>query len=334
MVRLGLIGAGGMAGVYADRTADMNDATIAGVASPNSASSFVADHAPSATAYPDAEALCSSGDVDAVAVLTPTDTHQEMVDVAADHGLAVICEKPLARTVEGARAIADTVTEAGIPFMTAHVVRFFPEYAAAKERVDAGAVGDPGVVRTRRAFGFPGDRGWFDEFERSGGALLDLAVHDFDYLRWAFGPVERVFTRRADWEAAGHSDVALTTVRHESGVVGHVEVYTVEVPGVPFTTSFEVAGTEGLIEFDLDDVEPFKRYGEEGVHVPRDPVGDDLPLRRDGYRRQLDHFVECVESGADPRVGVAEGAASMRVSLGAIESARRGVPVAPGEVDA
>jgi len=334
MVRIGFVGAGGMAGVYADRIADMEDATVAGVASPNSAASFVDEHAPSATAYSDAEVLCLSGDVDAVAVLTPTDTHREMVEVAAEHGLDVICEKPLARTVEGARAIADVVEETEITFMTAHVVRFFPEYATAKERVDAGEVGDPGVVRTRRAFGFPGDRGWFDEFERSGGALLDVAVHDFDYLRWAFGPVEQVFTRRADWESEGHSEVALTTVRLESGVVGHVEVYTVEVPSVPFTTSFEIAGTEGLIEFDLDDVEPVTQYGQESVHAPRDPVGDDLPLGRDGYRRQLDQFVECVESGEDPLVGVADGAASMRVSLAAIESARRNAPVAPEEVDA
>lgn len=322
-----------MAGVYADRIADMDDAAVTGVASPNSAASFVDDRAPSATAYADAEELCTAEDVDAVAVLTPTDTHPRMVEIAAENGCDVLCEKPLARTMEGAQAIADAVERTGITFMTAHVTRFFPEYATAKEQVDAGEVGDPGVVRTRRAFGFPGDRGWFDDVERSGGALLDLAVHDFDYLRWVFGDIEQVFARQVDWEAEGRSEVSLTTVRFESGVVGHVEVYTVEVPTVPFTTSFEIAGTEGLIEFDLDDVRPVVRYGQESVDVPRDPVGDDLPLRRDGYRRQLDHFVDCVESGADPRIDVDEGAASMRAALAAMESAERGAPVAPEEVE-
>lgn len=334
MLQIGLIGAGGMAGVYADRIADVDGAAVTAVASPNTAESFVDDHAPSAVAYADAGALCASDDVDAVAILTPTHTHAELVEVAARHDVDVLCEKPLARTVEGARAIGDVVEEAGITFMTAHVVRFFPEYAEAKERVDAGDVGEPSVVRTRRAFGFPGDRGWFDDVEKSGGALLDLAVHDFDYLRWVFGEVERVFTRRVDWEREGRSEVALTTLRFESGVVGHVEVDTVEVPSVPFTTSFEIAGSEGLIEFDLDDVQPIKQYGTESVHVPRDPVGDNLPLHRDGYRRQLEHFVECVQSGQEPSVGVKEGAASMRLSLAAIESAERGTPVAPEEVDA
>ena len=334
MLKLGLIGAGGMASVYADRLADMENATVTGVASPHSADAFVEDNVPTATAYHDAEALCGADDVDAVAILTPTNTHADLVEIAAAHGLDVLCEKPLARTMAGARAIKDVLEETGISLMTAHVVRFFPEYATAKARVDAGDIGDPGVVRTRRAFGFAGGRGWFDDVEQSGGALLDLAVHDFDDLRWVFGDVERVFTRRVDWDGEGRSEVALTTLRFESGVVGHVEVYTIEVPSVPFTTSFEIAGSEGLLEFDLDEIRPITYYAGESVHVPRDPVGDDLPLRHDGYRRQLEQFVDCSVSEEDPPIGVAEGIASMRLSLAAMESAKRDVPIAPEEVEA
>jgi len=334
MVRIGLVGAGGMAGVYADRIDRVDGASVAGVASPNTAEQFVAERDLSAAAYADAGQLCSAAEIDAVAVLTPTHTHADIVDTAAEHDLDVICEKPLARTLEGANRIADTVEETGITFMTAHVVRFFPEYAAAKQRVEYGEIGDPGVVRARRAFGFSGSRGWFGDFEKSGGALLDLAVHDFDYLRWVFGEVERVFTRQATWEGEGTSEVALVLLRFADGTVGHVEATTVEGTAVPFSASFEFAGDEGLIEYDLDDVEPIKRYDADGAHVPRDPVGHDPPLRRDGYRRQLEHFVDCVGSAREPLIGVEEGTASMRLSLAAIESAKRGVPVAPGEVSA
>lgn len=331
MTRFGLVGAGGMAGVYADRIADIDGAEVTAVASPNSAESFVAEHAPGATAYADAETLCEEADVDAAAVLTPTHTHPAVVETAADHGLGIVCEKPLARTLEGARAVADAVESAGVPFLTAHVTRFFPEYVAAKERVEDGAIGTPGVLRARRAFGYEGARGWFDDHEKSGGVLLDLAVHDFDYLRWVFGGVEHVFTRHVEWEREGRSEVSLTLLRFESGAVGHVEAWWVEVPGVPFTTAFEFAGDDGLLEFE-NDVRPVREFGPDGVHVPRDPVGDDLPLRRDGYRRQLEHFVDVVAGEADPAVPVEEGVASMRVSLAALESAERGVPVAPGEV--
>ncbi|MFB6173842.1 MAG: Gfo/Idh/MocA family protein [Halobacteriales archaeon] len=331
-MRLGLIGAGGMAGVYADRIGGIDGATVGAVASPNTAASFVAERVPGATAYGDAEAMCAGADLDAAAVVTPTHTHPEMVETAASHGLDVICEKPLARTMAGGRAIADAVADAGITFMTAHVVRFFPEYAAAKERIDAGEVGDPGVARTRRAFGFEGGRGWFDDPERSGGVLLDLGVHDIDYLRWVLGDVERVFTRRAGWSGDGESEVALSLLRFGSGAVGHVEAWWVEGPAVPFTTALEVAGDEGLIEHANDEVQPLRRFDADGVHVPRDPVGDDLPLRRDGYRRQLEHFLECAEDGTEPAVPVGEGLRSMQVALAAIESAERGAPVAPAEV--
>lgn len=332
-MKIGFIGAGAMAGVYADRIAGLPGTEVAAVASPNSAEAFVAEHVPDATAYASAETLCEDGDCDAVAVLTPTHTHQEMVELAADHGLDVICEKPLARTLQEAYAIRDAVEEAGITFLTAHVVRFFPEYAAAKTRVDDGAIGDPGIARTRRAFGYEGARGWFDDQEKSGGVLLDLAIHDFDYLRWAVGEVEHVFTRHSEWSKDARSEVSLTLLRFENGAVGHVEGWWIEVPSVPFTAAFELAGDEGLIEYDNDDVAPVKTYRQDDVHVPRDPVGHDVPIAEDGYYRQLEHFAECVRGEAEPAVPVEEGIESMKVALAAIESAKRGEPVAPAEVE-
>lgn len=332
MTNIGLIGAGAMAGVYADRIASIPDAAITAVASPNTAEDFVAEHVPDATAYSDADALCADESVDAVGILTPTHTHVDLVQTVADHGLDIICEKPLARTLEEAETIRAAVDDAGITFMTAHVVRFFPEYAKAKELVDAGEIGEPGVARVRRAFGYEGARGWFDEQEKSGGVLLDLAVHDFDYLRSVFGEVEEVFTRHTEWSVDARSEVSITLLRFANGAVGHVEAWWIEVPGVPFTTAFELAGDDGLIEYDIDEVRPITTYDDAGGHVPRDPVGDDVPFGDDPYAAQLTHFIDCVEGEATPRVPVEEGIASMAVSLAAIESAERGEPVAPAEV--
>ena len=332
MIRIGLLGAGSMAGLYADRIAAMPDVTVAAVASPNSAPDFVAEHVPTATAYADADELCAHDALDAVAVLTPTHLHRSGVETAAAAGLDVICEKPIARTLEDASAIQRAVEDHGITFLTAHVVRFFPAYATAHERVMAGDVGTPGVARTRRAFGHAGPRGWYDDHDASGGVLLDLAIHDFDYLRWVLGDVQTVFTRHVEWGDAGVSEVALSVLRFAAGAVGHVESWWVEVPSVPFSTAFEFAGDEGLLEYDLDDVQPIRTFDEKAVHVPRDPVGHDVPLDRDGYRRQLDHFVDCVAGDADPAVPVDEGIRSLRLALAAIASGQRGEPVAPAEV--
>lgn len=332
MPAIGLVGAGGMAAVYAERIAEIEGAEISAVASPNSAPDFVAEHVPDATAYRSTEAMCDQAELDAAAILTPTHTHAEQVDIVAPHGIDILCEKPLARTMAEAEAIKSTVESADITFMTAHVVRFFPAYAEAKRLVTEGDIGDPGVARCRRAFGYQGERGWFDDQERSGGVLLDLAVHDFDYLRSVLGEVESVFTRHSEWSVDGRSEVSLTLLRFANGAVGHVEAWWIEVPSVPFSTAFEIAGDDGLLEYDVDEVRPITTYDQTDVHVPRDPVGDDVPFGEDPYRAQLEHFVDCVNGRDDPRISVEEGIASMAVSLAAIESAERGEPVTPEEV--
>lgn len=332
MLRIGLLGSGNMASVYADRIGTMPDAVVTAVSSPNTAEAFVDDHVPTATPYNDPDTLCSSGDVDAVAVLSPTDTHAELIELAAEHDLDVICEKPLARTMAGAERIRSTVDSSDIACMVAHVTRFFPEYAEAKALIDAGDIGTPGVVRTERSFGFEGSRGWFEDTSRSGGILLDLAVHDFDFLRWAIGEVDRVYTRRTEWEGDGYSEATVTLLRFSEGAVGHVESWVAEDVDVPFSTAFDIAGDDGHIAYDLDDVAPFVSYDSDGRAVPRDPIGDDMPLYHDGYYRQIESFVECVESDSPVPVDVEDAIESMRVALAAIESADRGEPVDVAEV--
>lgn len=332
MFRFGFIGAGRMAGVYADRIHDIHGTTVGAVASPNTADEFVDRYALDATAYQDPAAMCADATIDAVAVLTPTDTHPEFVALAADHGLDVMCEKPIARTVEGGNRIKAAVDRAGITCMVAHVLRFFPEYAAARDRVMAGEIGEPGIARARRHFGYTGERGWFDDRSRSGGVLLDLAVHDFDFLRWTLGEVDRVFTRRATWSREAESEVSLTLLRFETGAVGHVESWTIEVPSVPFNRAFEFAGDGGLIEYDLEDVRPLAVYDRDDVSVPRDALAGDRLVERDAYTRQIESFVDAASSGSEPTISVEDAIASMRVSLAAIESAKRGTPVCPAQV--
>jgi len=324
-----------MAGVHAERIAAIPDASVEAVVSPNTADEFAEEYAPDAARYETAEALCADPDVEAVDVCSPTHLHRRHVERAAEYGLDVLCEKPLARTLAGADAIADAVDEAGVTCTVAHVTRFFPEYATARQRVRADALGDDGVARTERAVGFAGERGWFGDEDKSGGVLLDLAVHDFDYLRWTLGDVEYAFSRLAEWGPDDESQSSVTTLRFESGAVAHVEATWMRLPELPFTARFELAGDEGLIEHDSDRVRPVRWVDDAGVHVPTDPVGDDLPVAPadDGYYRELAAFVECVETGADPPVTVEDGRAAMAVSLAAVESAERGEPVAPAEVE-
>jgi len=137
--------------------------------------------------------------VDVVDICSPTHTHLEYVRAAATRGIPIVCEKPLARTTADAREAVAICEEAGVPLLLAHVVRFFPEYVAARNRVVAGEIGDVAIMRLDRSTYFPvGEGSWFSDSEKSGGVVLDLMIHDVDYARWVAGDVTRVFARKAE----------------------------------------------------------------------------------------------------------------------------------------
>lgn len=328
MVRIGILGRGFIAGVHARRYADMDDVEVAAVASPSRPDEFVEQYAPGASVYADAEELYDDVNVDAVDVCTPTDTHRPLIEDAAERGIDVLCEKPIERTIGDAKAIADAVDDAGITFLPAHVLRFFPEYVTARRQVLDGDVGSLGTVRALRQSPFAEKNTWFLDEERSGGVLLDLAIHDFDFFRWTVGEIDRVFTQRQKW---GQNEYALVTLRFEDGTVGHVDARWPHQPDLPFVTRFEIAGDDGLIEFDSEEVEPIRVFsaGEEAA-PGQDPV--DMPLTKDPYRLELEHFVDCVRNGTEPEITMEDGIEAMRISLAALESGETGKPVTVSEV--
>src|SRR5204862_6098197 len=134
--------------------------------------------------------------------------HYEMVMAAAGAGKQVVCEKPLARTLEQGQAMVAACRRAGVRLLVAHVVRFFPEYALARSLVVEGRIGRPGVLRLARGSYRPKKpRGnWFLDVEKSGGLLLDLMIHDFDYARWVGGEVGSVYVRSVGTGGGGRAD--------------------------------------------------------------------------------------------------------------------------------
>lgn len=323
MVRIGVVGSGFMAETHVDAYDGIDGAEVVAVASPNTAGEFVAERDLDADAYASAEELMDGADVDAVDVCSPTPTHRPVVEAAADRGLGVFCEKPIAGTHADADAIADAVDDAGVAFMVGHVLRFFPQYVRAREVVRDGGIGDPGVARARRLSEFPswGHGNWYADRDDSGGVLLDLAIHDVDFLRWVVGDVERVFARRSVWEEGEH---AHATLRFAGGAVGYVEAGWSLPPGQGLAHSLELAGDDGLVEFDGDDA-AVTTLSADGTSVAS-------PVAKDGYQRQLEAFVDSLRTGSEPPVTAADAIESLRVSLAANRSAAEGRPVAVEEV--
>ncbi|RYG46118.1 Gfo/Idh/MocA family oxidoreductase [bacterium] len=309
MTRVGILGAGGMGAAHARHWSAMPDVEL-----------HVYDPLQERAKALPAHAHASEGElraaVDIVDVCLPTDLHREAAEEALNAGKAVFLEKPIARTLGDAEAISQMAESTGVPLGVGHVVRFFPDYAAAHRIIGDGGIGKPASARLRRGGGAPkGLDGWFMSSERSGGVLLDLAIHDFDWLLWTIGPVTEVLSRTVRRGGDG-PDHALTLLKHENGCVSHVESTWMDPGG--FRTEIDVAGSEGLVQYDSL---------REGVALRQSgtPVRTSRP--DDPFYRELRSFLEAVRNDTPVPVSAKEAIAALKVSLAAIESDRTGEKV-------
>jgi predicted dehydrogenase len=155
------------------------------------------------------------------------------------------------------------------------------------------------------------------DHEKSGGALLDLAIHDFDWLYWTFGKIKFLYSRSLSSQAGQGPDYALTTLTFESGAVAHVEATWMDPGG--FRTSFDIAGSEGLLEFDSRKTAALKTATAEGiVYEPS------VAAVEDPYYLELRAFLEAVKNGTEVPISGRDGLMALRISLAAAESAKSG----------
>lgn len=332
-LRIGLIGSGFMGAVHA-RAWAKTPAQLIGIHSLDMSTSVPLADSLGVPLYNDLDSLIA--DCDVIDICTPTYLHHRHALQAAQAGRHIVCEKPLARTAHDAAEIVALCALMGVKLCVGHVVRFFPEYAAAKALVDAGDIGQVAVTRlTRCSFRPAADRpdSWFHDVEKSGGMMMDLMIHDFDYARWVGGEVERVFARSISApDATTPVEYALVTLRHESGAISHIEggwAY----PKPIFRTAFEIAGSDGLIEHPAGSSTPlaFFMHPAERSSQP-DIATPTSPLLQDPYAAEIAHFYGVLANGATPRVTGEDALMAVRIALAAVESARRGQPVRPMEV--
>ncbi|MBS1723883.1 MAG: Gfo/Idh/MocA family oxidoreductase [Armatimonadetes bacterium] len=317
-MRVGIVGCGGMGGVHANKYAQMDGVEVwAFDIDTERLDSFVEQRgALRATSLTDL-----FGAVDAVDVCLPTTVHMDVVLRAMDSQKPTLVEKPMARTVEECQAMIDSSRANRTMLVPAHVVRFFPEFQAAHRVIANGEIGEPASVRLRRGGGAP-KADWFLDIEKSGGILLDLAVHEFDWLNWTLGTPKLVCSRsvRLGNTVEGtefRGDYALTTITYESGCVAHVESTWMDPGG--FRVTIEAMGSGGAVEYDSRVNSTLRVSG--GATENNYASGDDP------YFRQLTAFLKAVSGESEPAVTAEEGMLAVAVAQAAIESATTGQPV-------
>jgi 1,5-anhydro-D-fructose reductase (1,5-anhydro-D-mannitol-forming) len=275
--------------------------------------------------------LVGDPDVEAVYISTTNELHRDQVLAAASAGKHILCEKPLAMSLDDAHAMVAAAKDAGVVMATNHHLRGAATHRAMRDAIAAGRIGKPIAARVCHAGYLPAHlQGWrLDRPEAGGGVILDITVHDTDALRFVLGddPVEAVALGQYGGMAkAGLEDAAMGVIRFKSGLIAQFhDGFTTRYA----LTSFEVHGFDGSL---------FARncmtQKAIGTVTLRNVDGEtELPLdHRNLYENTLAAFDDAIAGKGKPLCSGEDGIWSLATGLAVMQAAASGstVSIEPG----
>ncbi|HTQ56015.1 MAG TPA: Gfo/Idh/MocA family oxidoreductase [Bryobacteraceae bacterium] len=242
--------------------------------------------------YTRADEAVRDPDVEAVDICLPTNLHERAAILALRSGKHVLVEKPMALDAASAGRMIAEAERHGRTLMAAQVVRFIPPYRTAADILRAGRLGPVRSAILRRRCAAPAWSAWLSDPAQSGGGVFDLLIHDIDFCLHAFGKPESVtasgyedLPRGVDWIVAQfwYPSIGAVVI---SGGWHHPAAF-------PFSMEFTIVADNGTLEYSSAGA-PLTEYGADGAAHPLD-VPD-----RDGYRAELEYFLDCATRGARP----------------------------------
>jgi myo-inositol 2-dehydrogenase / D-chiro-inositol 1-dehydrogenase len=293
-VRVGIIGTGVMGSDHARLLAGaVSGASLTAVFDVDrQRAAAVAASAGSARALADPIELIRDDAVDAILVASSDPTHEEFVLASIAAGKPVLCEKPLAPTVEGCLRILDAEAAFGRRLVTVGFMRRYdPGYVDMKTILDSGEIGAALVLHcvhrnTSAPAGLP-----------SGNVITNSAVHEIDLARWLLSDeivAASVHTPRASRGAGGTQDTQILILESAGGVLVDIEVFINARYG--YDVRCELLGEEGSVSLDAAPSTELRRAGMAGRRLP----GDWRPRFAEAYRRELQDWIESLRNNLNP----------------------------------
>ncbi|RMD91669.1 MAG: gfo/Idh/MocA family oxidoreductase [Calditrichaeota bacterium] len=315
-MKVGFIGAGGITEAHARALKRLPGVEIAAWASRSGESAAEKARRYGGEAM-ELLALLDRTDIQAVLICTPTSLHKEHVLQALQAGKKVFCEKPLARSLSQAR---DIIAQGEGHIYVGHVLRFFHEYSRARKIIQRGDLGEIQRIVCRRLNCPPGgSQGWFDNPEQSGGVVLDLLIHDFDWLLWTLGGPRQV-------EVIPHPEKDASGWRYAVARLHWDNHTTAEVEGSWMHDHFEhylyAKGEKGYLRFDMRQPDKLTLFVED--------YKKEIPLKGlpDPYEIQMAHFIGWLQGLNPPIVTLQEAQKALVLALQVLEAQSRKFPKA------
>jgi len=303
-MKVGLLGAGFMGHMHAFCYARMPDVQLALISDVSLESAIdIATHY-GGRATTDSTEPFISPDIDFVDICLPSYLHREYVVKAADAGKHVLCEKPIALSMEDANVMIKATKAAGVKFMVAHVVRFWPEYLQLKHIYDRKTLGKLQTLTMTRLSSYPMWAKNPRDYQHHGGAMLDLHIHDVDFLLFMLGKPRSVF-------AQGNWDHIISTFGYSGSPVVTAEGGFLPTASFPFQMAFRATFANGVIEYNSCRSPTLCIY-RQGVRNPEYPeLKPELEIKTDAggnidtpwpYYSEIRYFVDCLRDDKEFKV--------------------------------
>jgi UDP-N-acetylglucosamine 3-dehydrogenase len=310
MVRVGVVGAGFMGKTHGAAYARIPGVEVAAIVDGDLGRAKQLSAEVGGVALSDLASLYTDPGIDVIDVCLPTPLHPQTATRSLQAGKHVIMEKPLALSLPEADSMLEAAHASGKFLMVAHVIRFWPEYIAIHKLVQSGKIGKPRLATAYRLSNMPQWADWFRDPAAFGGAVLDLHIHDLDFMNLLFGKPVRVTAIGMEDETGGWNHV-ISQVTYESGSAS-VEASCMLPQDYPFTAGLKLVCEKGVIEFH------FRAGGasfEQGRPVSYLLLHEDgkpsqpIPFEAgDGYYNELAYFIDCIKSGTPPSIVTPEDA--------------------------
>ncbi len=278
--------------------------------------------------YETLEEALASENVEAVDICLPTDLNLVHVRLAARAKKHIMLEKPIAVDLKTTDMIIGEARRNRVILMVGHVLRFWPEYVVMKRLIDSGGLGKIVSAEAVRLCETPAWSPWFLDPKRSGGGIMNLGIHDIDFLNWLFGKPHWLCATGVKSRRGSYDDME-TVLRYPKNVSASVKTCMTMPKGFPFTMMFRARGSKGTVEFIFRTGGNLEARGgaqseltlySESGRASRPKVPE-----KDGYREEVAYFVRCVRRGEQPDTATGGDAKlAVRVGLAAIESAEKG----------
>jgi predicted dehydrogenase len=266
-------------------------------------------------------ALIQRDDVDLIDICLPTDLHVRFGVEVLKAGKHLLVEKPLARTAEDAKRLVDAAEASTGSVFVGHCMRFWPGWTWLREAIQDGRFGKVYSAKFHRLVNHPGGP-FYCNGARSGGAALDLHVHDTDFVQFCFGMPKAVASVGYS-KITDEPDHILTHYHYDNAPMVVAEGSWAMTDGYVFNMGFTVNFENATAVYDSGRPEPLMLYekGKPAAAVPVDPIM--------GYDLEIEYFVKCIQAGKKPTiVTIADAWNTLRIIEAEVQSVRSGQPVA------